>query len=140
MSGHENALIRALIARLSADETLRALLGEPARIWDQPPENPGFPYLLIGRGESRPVAAEGCGIEHRLSLSCASRFGGAEEARAICSAVRAALTDAAVEADGVRTVSLAVTFTDVFRTSDARRTYGVMRVRAVTEDIQIQGD
>lgn len=140
MSGHENALSKGLIARLGADETVRALLGEPPRIWDQAPEDPGFPHLLIGRGESRPVSAENCGIEHRLSLSCASRFGGAEEARAICAAVRAALTDAAVEADGVRTVSLAVTFTDVFRTSDTRRTYGVMRVRAVTEETQVQGD
>ncbi|MGQ2992123.1 MAG: DUF3168 domain-containing protein [Brevundimonas sp.] len=134
MSGHENALARGLIARLGDDATVKALLGQPARIWDQAPEGPGFPYLLIGRSESRPVAAEGCGVEHRLTLSCASRFGGTEEAKAICAAVRAALDGATVEADGVRTVSLAVTFSDVFRTSDLRRTWGVMRVRAVTEE------
>lgn len=140
MSGHENALARGVIARLAEDATVKALLGQPARIWDQPPEDPGFPYLLIGRSESRPVAADGCGVEHRLTLSCASRFGGSEEAKAICAAVRAALDGVEVEADGVRTVSLAVTFSDVFRTSDTRRTWGVMRVRAVTEDIQVQGD
>lgn len=126
--GHEaeDGLIQTLI------DAARA--GQPARIWDQAPEDPGFPHLLIGRSESRPVAADGCGIEHRLTLSCASRFGGTEEAKAVCAAVRAALDGAAVEADGVRTVSLAVTFSDVFRTSDTRRTWGVMRVRAVTED------
>lgn len=64
MSGHENALARGLIERLAADATVKALLGQPARIWDQAPEDPGFPYLLIGRSESRPVAADGCGIEH----------------------------------------------------------------------------
>jgi hypothetical protein len=133
MSDHENAVVKALIAHLAGDAALQALLGDPARIWDQAPPQPAFPHLTLGRAESRPVGAEGCGIEHVLTLSCVSRFEGAEEARAVMAAVRARLFEAALEADGVRTVNLRVTFADVFRSADQKRTYAVMRVRAVTE-------
>ena len=135
MSGHETALQKALIAHLRADAALKALLGDPARIWDAAPRGAGYPHLLIGRSESRPVEADGCGVEHQLTLRCASRFEGTEEAKAICAAVRAAVHEAALEADGVRAVSIRATFADVFRSSDHRRTWGVVRVRAVTEDI-----
>ena len=130
----ERALQKALITHLRADAGLTALLTHPSAIHDQPPEDVGWPHLLIGRSESRPIPADGTATEHILTLTVRSRFGGTEEAKAICAAVRAALDGAAVEADGVRTVSLAVTFSDVFRTSDTRRTWGVMRVRAVTEE------
>jgi len=135
MKDHEGALQKALIGWLAADETLRALLGEPARIWDGPPRQPACPHLRVGRSESRPVEAEGCGVEHAMTLSCVSRFGGTEEAKAICAAVRARLGAAVLEADGVRTVNVRATFTDVFQSGDQRRTYGVIRVRAVTEEI-----
>lgn len=135
MSGHERALHKAVIAHLRADEALKALLGDPARIWDQAPRAAGYPHLLIGRSESRPVEADGCGVEHVLTLRCASRFEGTEEAKAICAAVRAAIHEAPLEADGVRAVSIRTTYADVFRSSDHKRTWGVVRVRAVTEDI-----
>lgn len=135
MSDHEGVLQGALIAWLKGDAALAAMLGDPARIWDLAPNGAAFPHLLMSRSESRPVEADGCGIEHVLTLICVSRFGGGEEARAISAAVRARLHDAALEAGGVRTVSLRVTFADVFRTPDARRHHAVIRVRAVTEDI-----
>ncbi|MET4682870.1 DUF3168 domain-containing protein [Brevundimonas faecalis] len=133
MKDHEGALIKGLIARLKGDGALKALLGDPIRIWDEPPAGAAFPYLLVGRGESRELAGGGL-IEHRLTLSCASRFRGTEEARAVAAAVRARLADAPVEADGVRAVSLGVVFTDVFRSSDLKRAWAVMRVRAATEE------
>ena len=135
MRDHESALQKGLIARLKGDEALQGLLGEPARIWDEPPAQPGFPHLRVGTSQSRAVAAEGCGVEHTVTLHCVSRFGGSEEARAICAAVRTRLEGAQIEADGVRTISLRTTFADVFRSGDLRRTYGVIRVRAVTEEI-----
>ncbi len=135
MTDHEGALQAALIAHLRGDETLQALLGQPARIWDEPPAQAACPHLLIGRGESRPVAAEGCGIEHRLTLTCVSRFGGTEEARAVAAAVRARLHEATLEGDGLRTVNLRAVFTDVFRAEDRHRTYAVVRLRAVTEEM-----
>ena len=49
-------------------------------------------------------------------------------------AVRALLGEP--EAGGVRTVSLRVTFADVFPGAKGARTFAVLRVRAVTEEIE----
>ena len=136
MSAHELALQKALIAHLKADPAVTALLGEPARIWDAAPEDATFPHLLIGRCESRPVGADGGGFEQALTLTVASRFRGTEEAKAVLAAVRLALNDVTLEADGVRTVSLRVTFADVFPSADGARTFAVLRVRAVTEEVE----
>lgn len=135
MKDHEGALVKALIAHLQGDGAVKALLGDPARIWDEPPQGAGFPHLVIGRAESRAVNAEGCGVEHRLTLTCASRFRGLEEARAVAAAVRARVADAPLEVDGVKAVSLGVTFTDLFRSPDLKRAWAVMRLRAVTEEV-----
>lgn len=136
MIDHENALQKALIAHLRGDAALKALLGDPARIWDQPPAEPLFPHLQIGRCESRPVAADGCGMEHSLTLTCASTFGGTEEAKAVSAAARARLFEAALTADGMRTISLRVVFADVFRSPGLKRTWAVLRLRAITEEIE----
>lgn len=136
MSAHELALQKALIAHLSEDVALRSLLGDPARIWDAAPHEAESPHLLIGRCESRPVSADGGGVEHRLTLTVVSRFRGTEEAKAVLAAVRLRLADAPVEADGVRAISLGVVFADVFPAADGARTYAVLRVRAVTEEVE----
>ena len=135
MKDHEGALVKALIAHLGGDGALQALLGDPVRVWDEAPSGAGFPHLVIGRCESRPLNADGGGAEQRLTLTCASRFAGMEEVRAVAAAVRARLADAPLEADGVRAVSVAVTFTDLFRSADLKRAWAVMRLRAVTEEI-----
>ena len=131
---HELALQKALIAHLSGNAGVVALLGSPARIWDAPPKRPGFPYLLIGRSESRAVAADGGGVEHALTLTVVSDFRGTEEAKAVLAALRSSLADATLNADGVRTVSLRLTFADVYPAPDGLRTFAVLRVRAVTEE------
>jgi len=94
MKDHEGALAKALIAHLGGDGALKALLGDPMRVWDEPPQGAGFPHLVIGRCESRPLNADGGGVEQRLTLTCASRFRGLEEARAVAAAVRARVADA----------------------------------------------
>lgn len=135
MSAHELALQKALITHLRDDVAVQTLLGEPARIWDAPPDRPEFPHLLIGRSESRPVRADGGGVEHALTLTVVSRFRGTEEAKAVLATLRSRLTGAALEADGVRTAGLRVAFADVFPSADGARTFAVLRVRAVTEEI-----
>ena len=133
MIDHESALQKAVLAALKDDAAVGALVG--GRVWDQAPEGAGVPHLLIGRCESRPVAADGGGVEQRLTLTGVSRFAGSEEAKAMAAAVRACLHEAMLEADGVRTVSLRVVLSEVFRAGDGRRTYAVVRLRAVTEEV-----
>ncbi len=129
----ERALQKALIDTLRADAGIKAVLGDPARAWDEPPTPAAYPHLLIGRSESRPYGAEGGATEHIVTLTCRSQYGGVEEAKAVTAAVRAALHEQAPAMEGGRIVNLRVTYVDVFRASDWLRTLGVVRLRAITE-------
>ena len=132
MMNHEAALQAALIARLRADDALDALVG--GRVWDGEPVKRVYPYVSVSRVQSRPVRADGGGAEQVVTLTGQSRFEGLEEARAIGAAIRAALHEADWAAEGVRVVNPRVTFTDVFRSADGKRSHAVVRVRAVTEE------
>ncbi len=50
-------------------------------------------------------------------------------------AAQARVHEATLEADGVRTVSLRVVWSDVARSGDGRRTWAVVRLRAVTAGV-----
>jgi hypothetical protein len=135
----ELALQQALIARLKADAAVTALLGGSGRISERPAQERLLPDLTFGRMESRPFGGTGGeGLEHRLTLTVTSDFGGTEEAKAICAAARASLHNAAPELDGWRLANLRVAFCDVFAGADARLTYGVIRLRAVTESLTLE--
>lgn len=130
----DRALQAAVLTRLRADASLTALLA--GRIYDEPPAAPAFPYVTIGRAQMRPWGGvDGEGAEHSLTLTCVSRFGGAEEAKAVVSAMRASLHGADFALTDHKLVNLRASFADVFRASDWRSTYGVLRVRAVTEPL-----
>lgn len=130
------ALHKALLDHLRADPDLVPLLGDPPRVHDEPPAGPVWPFVVFGRAETRPWGGlDGEGVEHALTLTCLSRFDGAEEAKAIVSAVRARLHNADLTLDGHRLVNLRVTYADIFRAADGRTTVGAVRVRAVTEAV-----
>jgi len=132
----DRALQKAVLAALRGAAALSALLGDPPRVFDEPPAQPGYPYLTLSRAETRPWGGVlGEGVEHALTLTCVSRFGGVEEAKAVMAAVRAVLHGAALTLDDHRLVNLRATFGDTFRASDWRSTFGVLRLRAVTEPL-----
>ena len=135
MSGPERALCAAVKARLKAEPALAAWLGSPVRVHTDVPAQPTYPLVVVGRTQSRPVPADGGGQEHRLTLTCVSRYGGAPEARALTAAVRTTLDDAALAVDGQRLVTLRVTYADVFRGSDGQSVLGVLRLRATYGDV-----
>ncbi len=128
------ALQKALLEHLRTDETLIALLGDPARIHDEPPAQRVWPLVVFGRAQTRPWGGlDGEGLEHVLTLTCLSRFDGTEEAKAVVAALRARLHNAAPTLEGWRLVNLRVTYGDVFRAADGKTVQGVIRLRAVTE-------
>ena len=130
----DRALQGAVLARLVADATLPALIGAPPRVYDQTPDDPVYPFVQIGAAQTRPWGGlDAEGIEHVFTLTCASRFGGAEEAKAVMAAVRCALDDADLTLTDNTLVNLRVTYGDVFRAADWRTTFGLLRFRAVTE-------
>jgi len=137
VSGPEAALTAALVATLQGAPAVAALVER--RVHADPPRRPTYPCVIASRQESRPFGPDdpqsGGALEHLLTLTCASRFGGPEEARAVTAAVRAAVHNAAPAVEGRRLVTLRVTYADVFRAADRELSLGVLRVRAVTESV-----
>jgi hypothetical protein len=130
----EQALAASIRAAAMADTGVKSALGDPARIYDDPPPDVIFPYLTLGRVESRPSDASGAeAIEHAITLHCWSRYGGRAEALQVIGALRDVLHNAALDVEGRRLVFLFAQFSDVFRTGDGRTTHGVLRLKALTE-------
>jgi hypothetical protein len=130
----DEALAASLRAAAMADAGVKALLGDPARIYDDPPPDVIFPYVTLGRVESRPSDASGAdAVEHAVTLHCWSRYGGRAEALQVIGALRDALHNAGLGVEDRRLVFLFAQFTDVFRSGDGRTTHGVLRLKALTE-------
>jgi hypothetical protein len=130
----ELALQKAILAVLRADAGVSVLA--VGGVHDQPPADPGYPLVTLGRSEVRPWGGlDGEGTEHALTLTVISRFEGTEEAKAIVAAIRVALHGASLTLDGWRLVNLRTTFSDVIAAADRRSTLGVMRIRAVVEPL-----
>ncbi len=128
----ERALLAAMRGALLANAALQTLVGE--RIHDDPPPDASFPYVTLGRVESRPAdAAASAAIEHAITLHAWSRHGGRAEALNIIAALRGALHNAPLDVTDHRLVLLLATFSDVFRSGDGRTTHGILRLRALTE-------
>lgn len=130
----DRALAAAIRAAAMADASVKQLLGDPPRFYDDPAPDAIFPYVTLGRVESRAVdASESAALEHLVTLHAWSRHGGRAETLDIIGALRNALHDAPIEAPGRTLVFLFAQFADVFRSGDGRTTHGLLRLRALTE-------
>jgi Protein of unknown function (DUF3168) len=130
----DRVLAAAIRAAAMADAGIKALMGDPARLYDDPPPDPVFPYVTLGRVESRPAdAASVNAVEHALTLHVWSRYGGRAEALDIIAALRTALHNAPLTLSGRTLVYLFASFADTFRSGDGRTTLGILRLRALTE-------
>ena len=132
-NGSDAAIAAALVEALKAAPAVSALV--EGRVHADAPRRPVYPCVSLSRQESRPFGPDADGLEHLLTVTCASKFGGPEEARAVTAAVRAALHNASPAVAGRRLVTLRVTYADVFRAADRELSLGVLRVRAVTESV-----
>lgn len=133
MSTAAVALRSAVHAALSSDGALVALLGG-ARVYDEPPRRPAFPYVTLGEARATDVSGDAAPTEeHQLTLHAWSRQGGHREAHVIAGALLQALDDAALTLAGHRLVNLRFSLADVRRESDGRTYHALVRFRAVTE-------
>lgn len=133
MSGPEAAFQDALTARLAADADVQALIGSPARLYDEAPAGAAYPFAALGRAVSEDRGADGAAmIEHRLTLHVWTRHGGRREAKAIVAAMREAAHEQVFALDGGWSlVSCRAVYADAFRTADARIAHGVLRFKAL---------
>jgi hypothetical protein len=133
MSSSAAALRAAIHDTLAADGALAALLGG-AKVYDEPPGNPAFPYVTLGEARIRDFAADAePAQEHQLTLHGWSRQGGHREAHLIAGALLQALDDVPLALAGHHLVNLRFALADVRRESDGRTYHAVVRFRAVTE-------
>jgi hypothetical protein len=127
-------LQKAIFAALAADSTLALLIGNPSRIYDDPPGETVLPYVQIGDGtESDWSSATETGAEHQLTIHVWSRAGGRMEARAILAVIYDVLQDASLTLDANRLINLRFTLSQVWRENDGETFHGMARYRAVTE-------
>lgn len=86
----------AIITALKANDELKALIGSPPRIHQDPPVTPKFPYLMIGPDQNVPDLAQGLdGSEIFFDIHIWSTASpGFNECKKIAAAICAALPEA----------------------------------------------
>lgn len=128
------ALRQALYATLLADDGLKAIVGDPVRLYDDVPAGATFPFITFGDSDIRDWSTkDGPGAEHTVTLNVWSRYEGHMEAQLILEAIEAALEDAAPTLSGHTLVNLLFVSGQIIRDPDGATTHGTIRFRAVTE-------
>ncbi len=130
----ERALVAAVCAAAAADAGVRAVLGDPARVYDERPEYAAFPYVTVARVESRASEKNTLRtLETTITMHVSSRWAGRTEALDVLNALRAALHGAALAVEGRRLVLLYASYADVVRAEDRVTAQGVLKLHAITE-------
>lgn len=129
-------LVEHVLTSLRADAGLQALLGDPARIFDDETRAGLFPYLVLERCERRDASAAGVsGAEYRLQFASRSRTGGQVAAKTLLATLRVALHNVDPSLASQHLVLIHPTYSDVMRAPNRQSLRGVLRVRIVSEEI-----
>ena len=128
-------LQRAVYVAMTSDADLQALIGDPARVFDAPPDGVASPYVVIGATRAERYRGVDDGLEHDLRLYVHSRYAGRREIKDILGALYDALHEAPLDLNGQRHVRIRFIFGDVLRRQDGDVFHGVARFRAVTQKI-----
>ena len=125
---------RVLHSALEADIRVQDALGNPARLYDNPPEDPVFPYLTYGPFRSEDISSDDANITaHLVTLHVWSRYTGRAEALALLGVIAAAITEAPLTLSTASLVNRHILYTDIFRASDGLTLHGILRLRVTTD-------
>ena len=125
---------KAIHALLSANLSVQSVLGLPPRLYDNPPEDPVFPYLTYGPMRSEDISGDGALISaHTLTLHIWSRYGGRAQVMEVLAAVTGALQSGALTLQGAQLVRAQVSYTDIFRAPDGQTLHGLIRFSLTTD-------
>ena len=125
---------RALHMALADDVRVQDALGDPARLYDDPPEDPVFPYLTYGPIRSEDNSVDGARLTtHLITLHVWSRYTGRAEALALMGTIASVLTSAPMSLAGAALVNRHIIYTDIFRASDGLTLHGIVRLRVSTD-------
>ncbi len=135
-AGSDADLVARFMEALRADPEVQAILGVPARVFDDETRGAAFPFAVLERHERLNAdVSEVCGAEHRLQFATYSRYGGRAEAKEVLGALRVAVERINPSLTGQRIVLAHVTYSDAMRVRDRRAFRGVLRVRILTEEV-----
>lgn len=125
---------KAIHALLSNEPSVQAVLGISPRLYDNPPEDPVFPYLTYGPMRSQDVSGDGAVINtHTMTLHIWSRYGGRAQVMEVLAAVTGALENGVLVLSGVSLVRAQVSYTDIFRAPDGLTLHGLIRFSLITD-------
>ncbi len=128
------ALQQAIFAALCASSAVKAMVGNPPRVFDAPPRGTPFPYIVVGDDtQSDWSTATEPGSEHALAVHVWSCADGRKEAKLVADAVRDTLDGAALSVAGQALIDLRHLSTTLSREPDGETTHAVLRFRAVLE-------
>ena len=127
---------KAIHALLSDHMGVQAVLGTPPRLYDNPPEDPVFPYLTYGPMRSEDISADGAVMSaHTLTLHIWSRYGGRAQVMEVLAAVTSALQSGELSLPDINLARAQVSYTDIFRAPDGLTLHGLIRF-SLTTDIE----
>lgn len=130
------ALRGAILARLSGDAALAALMGGQVRLYDEPPRGAAPVYAVFGPAEARDDSVDGARRHrHALDLVVHGRPGSARGALEAAEAVAARLEAGAPAPQGHALVSFRIARTSAARDAATGETRAVLALEAVTETI-----
>jgi len=130
------ALQKSLYQALANSPEVVTLLGG-VRIYDDPPQAAGFPFITLGQSVIRDWSTGSeDGAEHSLTLHVWSRTGSKQQMLQIVEAVRRALHDQPLTLEDHYLVNLRHEFSEARLDPDGDTYHGVVRYRAVTEPAQ----
>lgn len=134
MSAMSWPLQKALYAHLVSDTGLKSELGDPPRLYDDPPKDAAFPYVVIGEARAEPLAGLEGGFVHDIRLQIYSRHAGRRDVKRLIDLLYDALHEASFAVEGARLVDCRFVLGDVFRRDATGEAYhGVARFRVMTE-------
>lgn len=129
------ALRQALAGALNAHAPLVAVLGGP-KTYDVAPRAAAFPYVTLGDAQGADWStATSRGVEHQVTLHVWSQAAGQKEAHVVAGELLAAMETLPVSLAGHRLINARFSTLDIRREADGKTWHGVVRFRAVTEEI-----
>lgn len=124
-------LQKAVFQALSADT---GLLSQITGVFDRPPQNQAYPYVMIGESSISDWSTKTTsGTEQVISLHIWSREGGRKQNEIIMEKVHSLLHDAAMTVDGNTLVLIKFVSSSIAIENDGWTYHGIMRFRALLQ-------
>ncbi len=118
---------------LRGSESLKAIMGDPVRVYDDPPPDTQFPYITVGEARTQPLEGLEDAMEHNISLHVFSKYAGRREIKIILDGLYETLHDSEFDLSDQCLVNIRFVFADIFRRNDGSVFQGVIRFRVVTQ-------